>query len=372
MDAFYASVEQLDNPALRGRPVIVGGGMRGVASTASYEARAFGVHSAMPVFQAKRLCPQGIFLPVRMQRYREVSAQIMTILRTVTPQVEPVSVDEAYLDLTGTERLQGDPLSLARKIKERIFRETGLTCSIGLAPNKFLAKIASDWKKPDGLTVIQEDQVEAFLRDLPVSKLPGVGRRTVRILYGLGITQTGELARFPETILVRKFGKFGHRLAELSRGIDTSAVIAPDKPKSISSEDTLDEDTDDPTILAHHVVTHAETVGRRLRRHGIKGRTITLKLKQSDFRLITRSHSVDPPTDSTKVIADTALELLTREKRTQRVRLIGVGVSCFEQGTGQLPLFAKGTPEEERRRRLDQAMDEVADRFGKGSLRRGE
>ncbi len=371
MDAFYAAIEQLSNPTLKGKPVIVGGGVRGVVSTASYEARGFGIHSAMPIFQAKRLCPQGVFLPVRMKLYQDVSARIMGFLKTVSPIMEQVSIDEAFLDLTGSKRLLGDPVVLAKKIKEWIRHETRLTCSIGIAPNKFLAKIASDWEKPDGLTVIEAGHVEDFLKNLPVEKLPGVGQRALRILQGLGIIRTGDIQKLPEGILARKFGKFGRRLLELSKGIDPSEVVAQSEPKSISSEDTLVQDTDDLEILKKHIMSQTETVGRRLRRHSLKGRTITLKIKYSDFRLITRSHTIDQPTDSTTVIAGTACELLESEKRTLKVRLIGVGVTNFEKGVRQLPLFDKPTKQDEKQTRLDRVMDEVSGRFGNDALKRG-
>ena len=371
MDAFYASVEQLKNPNLKGKPVIVGGGMRGVVSTASYEARAFGVHSAMPIFQAKRLCPQGIFLPVRMRLYQDVSARIMDFLRTVSPLMEQVSIDEAYLDLTGTSRLLGDPIVSAKGIKEWIRRETRLTCSIGIAPNKFLAKIASDWEKPDGLTLIEKDGVAAFLKDLPVEKLPGVGKSALRTLKGLGIARAGDIQKLPESLLTRKFGKFGRRLLNLSRGIDPSEVVIQSDPKSISNENTLEEDTDDLEILKRHIMDQAETVGRRLRRHNLKGRTITLKLKYSDFRLITRSHTIEGPTDSTTIIAKTACQLLRKEKRPLRVRLIGIGVSGFEKDVQQLVLFDKPTEEDEKQARVDKVMDEVSERFGNDALKRG-
>ncbi|NIO03782.1 MAG: DNA polymerase IV [Proteobacteria bacterium] len=371
MDAFYAAIEQLDNPSLKGKPVIVGGGMRGVVSTASYEARAFGVHSAMPIFEARRLCRQGVFLPVRMKRYRAVSKQIMAFLTTVSPVVEVLSIDEAYLDITGTARLLGDPIALARKIKGWILQETRLTCSIGMAPNKFLAKIASDWKKPDGLTIIREDEVDGFLKELPVAKLPGVGKRALKILEGLGITRTGQLRQLPEGTLAKKFGKFGRRLADLSRGIDHSPVISESQPKSISSENTMDEDTDDPGILRRYILAQAENVGRRLRKHSLRGRTITLKLKYSDFRLITRSRTIEVPTNSTTVIVETASDLLQNERRLSKVRLIGVGISHFEESIRQLTLFERSTRQDQRQTRLDSVIDEVAERFGEDVLKRG-
>jgi DNA polymerase-4 len=371
MDAFYAAIEQLKDPHLKGKPVIVGGGARGVVSTASYEARVFGVHSAMPIFQARRLCPEGIFLPVQMSLYREVSARIMAFLRGISPVMEQVSIDEAFLDLTGTDRLLGAPIVLAKRVKEWIHRETGLTCSIGIAPNKFLAKIASDWEKPNGLTEIKADRVEGFLKNLPVEKLPGVGQRALQTLQNLGIVRAGDIMRLPEPFLTKKFGKFGSRLFHLSRGIDPSEVVVQGKPKSISSEHTLGEDTGDLDVLKTHAISQAETVGRRLRKDGLKGRTITLKLKYSDFRLITRSHTMERPTDSTKVIAATALRLLEREKRLMTVRLIGVGVSHFEKAVRQLPLFGGLTQQNERQTRLDKAMDLVSERFGEDVLKRG-
>lgn len=371
MDAFYAAIEQLNNPALRGKPVIVGGGVRGVVSTASYEARAFGIHSAMPIFQARRLCPHAVYLPVRMKLYQDVSARIMAFLHSVSPVMEQLSIDEAYLDLTGTEKLLGDPVALAKRIKEWIFHETGLTCSIGIAPNKFLAKLASDWEKPDGLTVIEEDQVEDFLKDLPVGKLPGVGQRALKTLQDLGITRASDISKLPQAFLSKRFGKFGRRLAELSRGMDTSEVVSESQPKSISSEDTLGEDTDDLRILRNYVMAQAATVGRRLRRHGLKGRTITLKLKYSDFRLITRSRTIDGSTDSTKVIADTARQLLEKQETVSKVRLIGVGVSNFERGIQQLTLFEGSPRQDEKHARLDRAMDEVSEKFGEDVLKRG-
>ncbi|MBW2056420.1 MAG: DNA polymerase IV [Deltaproteobacteria bacterium] len=371
MDAFFAAVEQLRNPALKGKPVIVGGGLRGVVSTASYEARAFGIHSAMPIFQARRLCPQGVFLPARMGLYREVSARIMDFLTRVSPKVEQVSVDEAYLDLTGTRRLLGEPVAVAGKIKNWILQNIGLTCSVGIAPNKFLAKIASDWDKPDGLTVIEEDRVDGFLRELPVAKLPGVGQKTLEILLGLGISRVGQIQKLPEAILIRKFGKFGGRLLELSRGVDSSEVTPCRPPKSISSEDTLDQDTDDVEILSNFVMAQAATVGKRLRRQGLRARTVTLKLKYSDFRLTTRAHTLEGPTDSTKTIRDAALKLLRSQKGMSKVRLVGVSVSGFDRGAEQLSLFGGSTVQDEKQARLDRAVDEVTEKFGEDLLRKG-
>ncbi len=253
MDAFYASVEQVDQPDLQGKPVIIGKGKRGVVSAASYEARKFGVHSAMPIFEARRLCPKGVFLPVRMSRYREVSRMIMAILGSYTPLMEKASVDEAFLDVTGTERLFGTPVQVAESIKSRIRKETGLTCSIGVAPNKFLAKIASDLEKPDGLTVIPHEKVKDFLRYLPVQKIPGVGSRTLDLLKGLGVVYAADILRIPEDFLIRKLGKAGYELIDRARGMDDSPVIPASEPKSFSAEHTLSDDTCDQVDVRHKV-----------------------------------------------------------------------------------------------------------------------
>ncbi len=245
MDAFYAAVEQADNPELRGRPVIVGGSHRGVVSAASYEARVFGVHSALPMFQARKLCPQGVFLPVRMSRYREVSRQVMAILAGVSPLVEQVSIDEAYVDLTGTEKMHGPLPEFARRLKTEIKEKTGLTCSIGLAPNKFLAKIASDLHKPDGLTIIPEAEVPEFLNALPIDKIPGVGAKTRSKLQALGVTKTGELLEYPRSFWQKQLGKSGLLLYERALGLDPAPVSPDTEPKSCGAENTLPQDTDD-------------------------------------------------------------------------------------------------------------------------------
>ncbi|MEE8300404.1 MAG: DNA polymerase IV, partial [Desulfatiglandales bacterium] len=284
MDAFFAAIEVLDNPSLKGRPVIVGGSTdRGVVSTASYEARRFGIHSAMPIFKAREKCPQGIFLPVRKGRYKEVSKGIMDILKDFTPLVEGVSIDEAYLDITGCEDLFGNAEEIARHIKARIGKETGLTCSIGIAPNKFLAKIASDMHKPDGLTIISADGVDTFLSRLPVEKIPGVGKRTIKSLRPYGIKTAGGLRRFSKEQLLKDFGRFGGRLYELARGMDNSPVVPYREVKSISSEETLPSDTGDFSILKEKLISHADKVAWRLRKEGLRGRTITLKIKLDDF-----------------------------------------------------------------------------------------
>ncbi|MDQ7839040.1 MAG: DNA polymerase IV [Thermodesulfobacteriota bacterium] len=369
MDAFFAAVEQADNPALKGKPVIVGGAKRGVVSTASYEARKYGVRSAMPIFEAKRRCPQGIFLPVRMERYQEVSQKMMAVLEAVSPLVEQVSIDEAFVDLTGTERLHGDCIRVARKIKERIWAETSLTCSIGIAPNKFLAKIASDLQKPDGLTIVPEE-VQSFLKDLPGGKLPGVGPKSEETLRGLGIRIVSDILSVPPGVLERKFGKYGLRLVELAQGIDDSPVIPSSPAKSMGSEDTLPEDTTDINTLKKQLLSQAEEAGERLRRHGLKGRTITLKLKHSDFTLVTRSHSLKEATCATKILYDTAVMLLERYNLKMSVRLIGLAVSNF--GGGQQYSLLPGLEKEmEKLERVDHAIDRIREKLGPGMIKRG-
>jgi DNA polymerase-4 len=373
MDAFFAAIEVLDKPSLRGKPVIVGGTTnRGVVSTASYEARRFGVHSAMPLFKAKEKCPEGIFLPVNMERYKEVSKKVMDIVKNFSPLVEPVSIDEAYLDLTGSESLLGSPEETAMHIKERISKETGLTCSIGIAPNKFLAKVASDMNKPDGLTTISGDEVDVFLSRLPVEKIPGVGKRTVENLRRNGIKKVGDLKRFSKHQLTRWFGRFGLRLHELASGRDDSEVAPEREIKSLSSEETLQSDTKDLSYLRDLVASHAEKVAWRLRREGRKGRTITLKIKLDDFSEMSKSCTIDYPTDSSRIISDSAKQLLFIAPLKRKVRLIGVAVSNLKESgeSYQMDLF-RDWHAQEKERRVDETMDEIKMRFGKGMIKKG-
>ena len=371
MDAFFASIEQLDNSRLKGKSVIVGGSTRGVVSTASYEARAFGVRSAMPIFEAKRLCPNGIYLPVRMSRYREVSDKVMSVVEEFSPLVERVSIDEAFLEISGTEKLHGTPEDVGFKIKRRIKEDTSLTCSIGIAPNKFLAKIASDINKPDGLTIITEHKVQKFLSNLPVGKLPGVGDKTLKELKKLGIRFASDILKYPEEAFKKRFGKFGQRLIELAEGIDESPVSPYTEAKSISSEDTLPEDTNNVEVLKRWLMSQAEVVGRRLRKANLKGRTITLKLKYSDFRSVSRSRTLNMPSNATKTIFDTASALLENYGRPAKVRLIGVGVSNFEEPTIQYQLFDNRDIAEKKFQKVDQAIDQLTDKFGISIIKRG-
>lgn len=385
MDAFFASVEQLDDPSLAGRPVIIGGGQRGVVSTASYEARRFGVHSAMPIATARRLCPQGVFIRGRPARYGALSARIMAALRDFSPAVEPASIDEAYLDVSGLERLFGPPEALARAVKARVAEVTGgLTCSVGLAPVKFLAKICSEVNKPDGIFILAPEAVDSFLLSLEVTKLPGVGKRMAESLRSFGITHVGQLRTLSQDFLERRYGKWGVALHDRARGIDPRPVTPEREVKSEGAERTFARDVLDRGLLCRALFAHAERVGARLRRHGLAGRTVTLKVKYADFRQITRSRTLGGRTDATRTIFETARDLLDDEPLTQPVRLIGLSVSGFEapaeqfllpgaagscarHGRGGLP-----APEEEaRRRKLDRALDSLRDRFGKDAVQRG-
>ena len=369
MDAFYAAVEQADHPELAGRPVIVGGSNRGVVTAASYEARKFGVRSAMPIFEARRLCPHAVFMPVNMQRYREVSRQIMGILGQLSPLVEQISIDEATLDITGTENLHGPPAALAAAIKQRIRAETALTCSIGIAPNKFLAKIASDMNKPDGLTIVEDKDVQEFLRVLPVAKVPGIGRATLQTMKALGVVMAADVLKFPRDFWMKRLGKFGERLYERAQGIDRTPVVPHSTAKSCSAEDTFARDTMDLDELRKWLLTQAGEVGRELRGEGLAGKTIVLKIKFADFRTVTRSRTLPEPTNCTQTIYQVANQLLEGLKISSKVRLTGVGVSNLSAGERQLKLFRD--PSLERQEKLDQAVDRIVDRYGAKAIRRG-
>ena len=369
MDAFFASVEQLDDPSLRGKPVIVGKGDRGVVSAASYEARKFGVRSAMPVVQARRLCPQGIFVSGRMRRYSEVSRQVMAVLGEFSPLVQQASVDEAYMDVTGTEKLFGPPEELARRIQARVREATGLSCSVGVAPVKFLAKIASDFRKPGGITIIWPEEVAAFLKDLPVGKIPGVGGKTLTKLTSLGVKTCGDVLRYSQEFWENHLGEWGRVLHARALGLGSSEIVTHWEAKSSSAENTFERDIADLEELRRWLLKQSERVGRDLRQHGWLGRTVTLKVKYADFKQITRSHTLGEPTDSDEVIFKTACDLLDKVSLAKRVRLIGVGVSNFAKGPDQLSLM----PDEskERLRKLDKAVDAIRDKHGKTAVKRG-
>lgn len=369
MDAFFASVEQLDNPELRGKPVIVGGSTRGVVSACSYEARKFGVHSAMPTAQARRLCPHAAFVPVRGERYAELSHQVMAVLQDFSPLVEQASVDEAYLDVSGTQRLFGPPEALGARLKVAVREATGLACSVGIAPVKFLAKIASDYDKPDGLYVIHPEDMESFLRDLPVGKIPGVGGSSLSRLRDLGICTAGDVLRYPESFWERRFGKFGQALHARAQGIDPRPVVTQYEAKSEGAENTFATDTNDREELKRWLLDQAERVGRRLRRDKHKGRTVTLKIKFNDFKSITRSKTLPEPTSATRCIFETAARLLDQEPLPRKVRLIGLSVSNFGHKPLQLSLFHEA--EENHDEPLDQTLDAIREKFGKDALVRG-
>lgn len=374
MDAFFAAIEQLDHPQYRGKPVIVGadpkgGRGRGVVSTCSYEARKYGIHSAMPISEAYRRCPEGIFLPVRGKRYGQVSKQVMAIVAQFSPTIEQISIDEAFVDMSGSAHLFGGPKSAALEMKRRIRDVTGLTASVGIAPNKFLAKIASDLQKPDGLVIVPEGREKEFLRDLPIRRLWGVGKKTGAYLERIGIQTIGQLAQTPVDELIKRFGKWGLSLWQLANGIDNRPVSTTRLRKSISVERTFAEDVDDPATIENTLFRLAEQLATEMRQKGLKGRTITLKLRLEDFTTFTRSRTLSEFTDSPKVLHTVAVSLLRKVPRDhQRVRLLGIGVSHLNIVEGeQLSLFDTIDPLEERITRL---LDDLNHRFGKGTLKR--
>ena len=368
MDAFYASVEQRDRPELRGRPVVVGADPsgRGVVSAASYEARRFGVHSAMPIGRAARLCPKGVFLPVDMDKYAAVSREVMAILADFTPLLEPVSIDEAFLDVTGTEGLHGAGPAVARDIKARVASSLRLTASVGVAANKFVAKVASDLRKPDGLVVVAAGTEADFLAPLPVSRLWGVGRVTAEGLEAMGLQTIGQLAAVPLEYLETRFGPGGRALQDLAHGRDDRPVEPFAPPKSMGAEETFGRDHRDADRLHATLREQAERVARELRAEGYAGRCVTLKLRFADFSTLTRRHTDDPTQDGLAIYRR-ARALLDRIPLSQPVRLIGLSVSSLgPAAAGQLSLLE---PDAQRRERLARAMDRVTARFGEESLR---
>lgn len=371
MDAFYASIEQRDRPELRGRPVIVGADPRGrgVVSAASYEARRFGVRSAMPISRAARCCPQAAFLPVDMKKYQRVSAEIMALLGEFSPVVEVVSVDEAFVDLTGTERLFGNPVEALRRVKARIREETGLIASAGLGANKFVAKVASDVGKPDGLVVVEPGQEVAFLAPLPVERIWGVGRVTARGLAALGVRTIADLQRLPRATLVRRFGKHGGQLHELAFGRDAAPLAPEAVAKSVGAETTFGVDCRDFRVLQATLRAEAERVARDLRAARLAAARVTVKIRFSDFRTITRSHTGEPTQDGLEIFRRSAA-LLERARVRESVRLIGVSASGLgREGAGQLPLLDSGVV---RRERLARAIDALVDRFGDEAVKPAE
>lgn len=371
MDAFYASVEVLDNPELKGKPVVVGGTSdRSVVSAASYEARKYGVHSAMATVKARKLCPQAIFLPVRMDRYREVSLLIMDIFHRFTPLVEPISLDEAFLDVTGSTGLFGEGPVIAKEIKTLIQRETGLTASAGVAGSKLVAKIASDLQKPDGLTVVEAGRERDFLARLPVSKLWGAGGKTIESLALLHVRTIGDLAALPPEILTSRFGKHGLHLHLSANGIDDRPVVPTREAKSIGHEETFSEDLVDLTIIKRELLDLATKVGERLRRHERQGQTITIKIKFYDFSSISRSLTLAEPTSDTREIFRRGWELLGKTAAGRKpVRLVGISVSNLSVPGGRYQQDLFGTSRQrEKSRNLNEAVDRINQKFGGGTI----
>ncbi|MEQ8636484.1 DNA polymerase IV [Gimesia maris] len=374
MDAFYASIEERDHPELQGQPIIVGGRAehRGVVSAANYPARKFGVHSAMPMKTARQLCPQAHFFPVRMSDYAEVSQSLQKIFRKYTPLVEPLSLDEAFLDVSGSQLLFGNGREIAASIKQEVRHSLQLIASVGVAPNKFLAKIASDADKPDGLVVVEPDKIQEFLDPLPVSRVWGIGKMATQRFNRLGIQTISQVRVLEPKILTELFGEQGLHLWNLSQGLDERAVIPERQAKSISRETTFSSDVNDLEILRIILMDLVEDVSRRLRQNKLRGKTIQLKIRYDDFSTFTRSTTVSQPTDLTREIEQSALLMLDQKlpERPLSIRLIGVGVTGFQSGSQhQKSLFDE--EDQQKYSRLDQVKDQIASRFGSNSIIRG-
>jgi DNA polymerase IV len=375
MDAFYASVEQLDHPEYKGKPVIVGadpkhGTGRGVVAACSYEARKFGVHSALPISRAWKLCPEGVYVRPRMDRYVEVSKQVMEVFRRYTDLVEPLSIDEAFLDITGSVALLGPAEQIASAIKKEIKQTTGLNASVGLAPNKFLAKIASDLKKPNAFVVVTENEIEGFLRNLPISRLWGVGPKTEQRLREMGFKTIGDVADTPRESLVRSLGGLGEHLFHLSHGKDDRGVEPNWEPKSVGSETTFNEDTGNRELLLGTILELADHVAQRLRKDGYRARKVTLKLRYSDFETHTKQQSLKKAIVTGEEIAQVARALFASFPMKKKIRLIGVSagdLQGYEGDTQQLQLFE----EKSNKEKLSHTVDELKEKFGSDAVRRG-
>lgn len=368
MDAFFASIEQLDNPVLRGKPVIVGGqSCRGVVSTCSYEARRYGVHSAMPMAEARKLCPHGEYVPVRMRRYQEISGKVMAIFRESAPIVEQLSIDEAFLDVSGMEKLYHSPEDIGWMIKKRIAHEVGLTASVGLAPNKFLAKMASDMQKPDGFTVIRHTTAAEFISRLPVTKIFGIGKMAEKALLQYGIVTIGQLAVAEKDILRKVFGKNSDSVHLLAQGIDHRPVVAQSAPKSIGRETTFAKDLFTEEQCRRELLILSGQTGFRLRGKGYSGHTLTLKVKFTDFRICTRSISGESDICCDEEIYALAVKLLHGIDVSKGVRLLGITVSSLTDGaSGTL-----GFEEDKRQLQRNEAVDALKKRFGENIIKRG-
>jgi DNA polymerase-4 len=369
MDAFYASVEQHDDPSLAGKPLVVGWeGGRGVVAAASYEVRRFGVRSAMPMRTALRLCPHAVCVRPRMARYQEVSHQVFGVFREVTPLVQGLSLDEAYLDVTASQQLLGGPVDIARYIKARVRELTGLSASVGVAPNKLVAKIASDLDKPDGLTVVSAERVREVLDPLSVRRLPGLGRKTGAKVEEAGIRTFGELRSAPDAVLWPLFGRYAAWMRERASGIDDRPVLAEVEDKSLSAEDTFEEDIGEPRTLQRQLARLADLAASRLRKRGLMAGCIGVKIRRGDFTTFTRQRAVAPPACDGRAIGGVAAELLSRwlaGNPGAKLRLLGVVLTELTPAS-QLGLF-----EEPKLSGVDAALDEARARFGSRALRRG-
>jgi len=372
LDAFFVSVEQVLNPRLQNKPVVVGGkpDRRGVVAAASYEARNFGIHSGMPLATAYRLCPQAIFIEGSFPRYRKASERFMAILADFSPDLEPVSLDEAYLDVTGFESIYGSIRQMAVEMKQRIRHETGLCASVGIANSKIVAKVASDLSKPDGLLEVAAGEERSFLAPLPVSKLPGIGKKTERVLKNLGVDTIGQLAIMLFDVLKSYFGVWGELLLRHANGIDDRKVEPPGAAKSISRETTFGEDTRDTNMLEATLRYLSERVGADLRQQGKQARCVTLKLRYADFTTITRRHTLRQGDSSDQVIFDTGLQLLKRALllEKQPVRLIGIGVSNLVEVNRQLDMLDSSA---QRWEQLDRAVDRIRKKYGFTAIQTG-
>jgi DNA polymerase-4 len=368
-DAFFAAVEENQDPSLRGKPVIVGGGERGVVSTANYVARRYGVHSAMPLRTARRLCPHGVYLTGHHQLYHEYSRRLIAMLGEYSPLVEQMSLDEAYVDLTGTERLFGPPVRTARFIQQRVTDELSLSISVGLATNKLVAKVASDYHKPAGFTVVPPGKEAEFLAPLPVERLPGVGPVLLERLRDRGVSTVGDLARVPPHLLRLSFGEWGESLAHSARGEDLRLVTPCEEVKSISREHTFEEDVSDVSLLESTLVSLTEDVCRRLRRKRLEARTVTVKIRYSDFVTHTCSHTLPRPLDVDEALFEEVLALFRHGRRRRyHLRLVGVGLSNLMPRAWQDDLFDQELP---LLRELDLKLDTIREKYGKDAIRRG-
>jgi len=368
MDAFFISVEQRDHPSLRGKPAAVCGSLsRSVVTSATYEARPFGIRAGMSTQEAKRRCPELILVEGDHSKYTETAARIFSILKNYTPLVEVASIDEAYLDITQSQLLFKSPLHIAQSIKDRIRKKEQLTCSIGIAPNKLLAKLGSNLQKPDGFVLIQKERVEEILKDLPVSKLYGIGPKLTEELNSMGIFTCGQLGKFPVPLLNKRFGVIGERLHEMGLGFDDSPVIPFDEEenaKSISHSVTLEEDTSDPTMLRKVLLQLSERVSRRMRKDGFYGRRIVLTVRYSDFYTFSKQKTISKWINSGNEIFRHALEIYELISHPKPIRLLGVGVSLLKKEWCQLDLFE----EKDKKEKMLQAMDRVNERFGDWTL----